>query len=140
MRKRFQLECGAQIGVLYKDFYTDKNGQRKIRYIGYIFLGIFGGEGIGLEIRVYPVPASASWNNKPLFRIKSGRRCIGWFVKEERRSEKTGKFYHFLKGKIDIGGLEVRINAFPDFKTDENAPDYKIELATPLEIGILKLS
>ena len=141
MRKA-KIEKGTQIGLLYREFYTDKNRQKKIRYRGYIFLGIFSARGLGLEITVYRVDRNhlPSWADGELYHIKSGRRNVGYFVRQERKSE-SGKVYHFLKGRIEIGGLRIKIHAYPEWSgsSETDKPAYRIELMESLECGIVRL-
>ena len=152
MTKQLIIEPGTQVGMLYKEFFT-KRGEKKVRFRGYIFLGIFGGEGIGLEIMVYKIDDfnKPSWvaEDKDFYRIKSGRKYIGWLLKEEKRSKKTGKLYHYLKGKIYFDSIDLRIKAYPAFKntfsinsenSDNQKPDYILESDSIIECAILKLA
>lgn len=135
-RTKYTLEKGTQIGQLYRDFYTErKTGQKKIRLKGYIFLGIFAERGVGLEIAAYRTPQKM-WQDKEIWRIRSGRKSIGYFVKEER--EAGGKRFHYLKGKIDIGGLMIKVNAYPE-KDRDGKDRYTIEIMEPIECGIVRL-
>jgi len=145
MNRKYEIEKGTQVGALYKEFFT-AGDRKKVRYRGYIFLGVFGGEGFGLEITVYEAPEDQVpfWaKGSRLYRVKSGRRLAGWLVREDRTSANTGKSFHYLRGKINIGGLDVRINAYPEYapagQESEGEPVYRLELATPIQCGILRM-
>jgi len=141
--KSVKIEKGTQIGLLYRDHYTARDGKKKTKYTGYILLGIFSGKGVGLEINVYKVDRERlpEWVSSEMYYIKSGKKNIGYFVKQERKSD-SGKTYHFLKGKVEIGGLKIKIHAYPQWQNtdDKDKPAYRIELMQPLECGVVKLA
>ena len=143
-RKYYELLKNTQVGCLYKEFYTDKNKIKKIRYIGYILLGIFSGVPYGLDISLYELPPEKNKLNKHTFIIKSGRKNIGFFIKEEFSVK--DKKYHELKGKITLGHVDIKIKALPfRLKHDHNKneqhkiPDYIIELNDTLKISVVRL-
>jgi len=138
---KLKIEKGTQIGLLYRQFYTDKQRRKKLRYRGYIFLGVFSAKGYGLEITVHKVDPDRlpSWASGELYYIRSGRKNIGYMVKQERKSRK-GKSYHFLKGKIEIGGLKIKIHAYPEGHSESpDKPAYRIEIIEDLECGVVRL-
>ena len=151
MKNKYFLQVGTYIGSLYKDFYTDqKTKEKKIRYKGYLLLGIFSGSAVGMDITLYEIPEEKNYIGKKMYAIKSGRKQIGFFIKETGVSSYSGKEYHYLKGKINIGGLDIKINAYQNKKNFSNSykkiengkevlPDFTIELAQPLKCGIVKL-
>ena len=47
---------------------------------------------------------------------------------------KSGKSYTYLKGKLEIGGLKIKIRAYP-----EGEEKYRLELSEALECGVLRL-
>jgi len=139
MEKKYVLEKGTQIGQLFTDFYTERRTREKrVRLKGYVFLGIFAEKGLGLEIAAYRTEPSHTWQDKEIWRIRSGRKNMGYLVKEERES--NGRRYHYFKGKLDIGGLMIRINVYPDGKDSEGRDRYRIELTQGIECGIVRLA
>ena len=149
-KKKYTLERGTQIGALYKEFYTNKNKEKKIRLKGYILLGIFHGTCSALEITLYETQTRTG---KKMYIIKSGTKHIGSLTKEWKVDEYKRK-YHYLYGSIKLGGYEIRIVAYPTkqtfkyFKKSEQSksqkaenpiPDYNIELAQGLNFGVVKV-
>ena len=150
MGKEYILQPGVFIGALYGEFYTDKKTkEKKLRYKGYLLLGVFSGSAVGMEITLYEIPEEKNNIGKKMYIIKSSRKQIGFFIKENGISNYSGKEYFYLKGKINIGGLNIKINAYPNkknfsnsykkAKNDQSLPDYVIELAQPLSCGLVKL-
>ncbi len=149
MAKEYILHPGVFVGALFGEFYTDKKTkEKKIRYRGYLLLGIFSGSAVGMDITLYEIPEEKNYMGKKMYVIKSSRKQIGFFIKKTGVSSYSGKEFFYLEGKINIGGLNIKINAYPNKKNFSNSyktknekdiPDFVIELAQTLKCGVVKL-
>jgi len=144
--RSYRVPKGAYIGALWKDFYTGRDGAKKIKLSGYIILGIFGNEVAGKEISAYKVEDESkkpSWldTRKDFYVVRAGRRNVGWLVREVENNGKRRR-EHFW-GTLTFGGVDVRIRVLPDKELEaaenDRRPDYRIELARNIKCGVVEI-
>ncbi len=143
----YRVPEGAYIGALWKDFYTTREGKREIKLSGYLILGIFGCEICGKEISIYRIRDAEKkprWLDpeKDFYVIRSGRRSLGFLVREIVESG-NGRKHEYFWGQVNFGGLRVRIRVRPEKSLDAGRngkrPDYRIELGENLKCAVVEL-
>ena len=147
--RSYLFSKGTRIGALWNHFYTDRNGERKIKLCGYVILGIFSGSVSALELVALPSFRGkvSGKRGKEILTLLSHRHKVGWLVKEYRLSEKDQRMYHFFRGKVVFGeNFPVKIRVLSnlgaqDRKDDsDRPPDYLIYLVESIECAVVTIS
>ncbi len=148
--RSYLFSKGTRIGALWNHFYTDSNGNRKIKLCGYVILGVFSGSVSALELVALPSfrqKTSSGRRGKEIFTLLSRRQKVGWLVKEYRLSEKDQRMYHFFRGKVVFGeNFPVKIRVLSNLgaqdrkDNSDRAPDYLIYLVESIKCAVVTIT
>ena len=145
--RSYLFSKGTRIGALWNHFYTDRNGNRKIKLCGYVILGVFSDSMSALELVALPsFRKKAPGSKKEMLTLLSSRKKVGWLVKEYRLTEKDQRMYHYFRGKVMLGdSFSVKIRVLSNLgaqdrkEGSEQPPDYLIYLVESVECAVVSI-